>query len=373
MAARAAERRTGWVWDERFTQHDASLDLGAWVEPGPMFETPAGKQRIASLVAATGLIDQLTALSPDPIDRDDLERVHDPAYVDRVASLSSTGGGPAGDYCHVGPGSYEIALLAAGGTYAALRAVLEGRADNAYALVRPAGHHAEPGRGRGYCVFSNLGVAIHKARAELGMGRVAVVDWDVHHGNGTEAIFADDPEVLTVSIHQDRLYPGDTGDPLSTGSPAAPGTSVNVALPPGSGWGAYEHALHRVVAPAVRAFRPDVLLVANGFDAGSFDPMGRMLLSSAAFGRLAEFVRQLAEELCQGRVMLSHEGGYSELHVPFCGLAVLEALSGARTGVEDPFAWVEADPHQTLTTHQAEAVTRTVEAHRGFTDLTHST
>jgi acetoin utilization deacetylase AcuC-like enzyme len=345
-----ATRRTGWVWEPAFAQHDAALDFGPWVAPGAAFESPAGKQRFADLVAVSGLIDALVPLRVEPVTDADLRRVHAPDYIARVQALSAGGGGDAGDYCHVGSGSFEIAQLAAGGTVAAVAAVLDGSVHNAYALVRPAGHHAEAGRGRGYCIFGNIAVAITKARAELGLGRVAVVDWDVHHGNGTEDMFRGDPGVLTISLHQDHLYPEDSGSISSDRS------VINVPLPPGCGFGAYADAFERVVLPALRAHRPELIVVASGFDSGGFDPMGRMLLSSSAFARLTGLLMEAADDLCDGRLVLSHEGGYSELHVPFCGLAVLEQLSGARTDVEDPLAWIDEDPYQALAPHQSAVV-----------------
>lgn len=350
-----AARRTGWVWHPSYAHHDASLDFGPWVAPGATFESPAGKQRFADLVVASGLSGELVHLPVDEIDDADLLRVHDPGYVDLVRRLSAGEGGGAGDFCHVGRGSFEIARLAVGGTYAAICQVVTGRVRNAYALVRPAGHHAEAARGRGYCVFGNIAVAVAKAQAELGVGRVAVVDWDVHHGNGTEEMFRTDDGVLTISLHQDRLYPEDSGD-LS----AAPST-VNIPLQPGCGWGAYEDAFRRVVGPALMDFEPDLVVVASGFDSGGLDPMGRMLLSSSSFARMTGLLMHWADQLCDGRLVLSHEGGYSELHVPFCGLAVLEQLSGARTSVDDPFAWLDDDPHQPLQVHQRARIDQVLE------------
>jgi acetoin utilization deacetylase AcuC-like enzyme len=191
---------------------------------------------------------------------------------------------------------------------------------------------------------------------------VAVVDWDVHHGNGTAAAFDADPDVLAVSVHQHLLYPEDSGHVGETGTGAGRGTTVNVPLPPGCGEGAYADAFDRIVGPAVRRFAPDLLVVACGFDAGGMDPLGRMLLSAAAFGRLTARVLSWADDLCGGRVVLVHEGGYSDLHVPFCGLRTLEVLSGVTTDVVDPFAWLDDDPHQVLAEHQREAVSEAAAA-----------
>ncbi len=359
----AALRRTGFVCDESYFAHRTDEGLGPWVAPGSAFETPEGKRRIRDLAVATGLASELVPVMPSPLGRKDCLRFHTPAYLDRLRELSSGAGGNAGEETWFGPGSYEIALLSAGGTYAAVRAVVAGEVDNAYALVRPPGHHAERDWGRGYCMLANVALAVMKARAELGVGRVAVVDWDVHHGNGTEQAFYDDPETLTISLHQEHLYPRDSGFLPDRGEGAGLGTNLNVPLPAGSGRGAYLAAFDRVVEPAVRRFRPDLLVVASGFDAGALDPLGRMMLSAGAYGELTARLVGLADELCGGRLAMSHEGGYSELHAPFCGLRVLEAMSGASTGIEDPFDFISEYGGQRLTDHQSAAVDEAVRMH----------
>ncbi len=359
----SATRRTGFVCDDSYFDHRTDEGLGPWVAPGPAFETPEGKKRIRDLVVDSGLVGELVPVAPSPMSREDALRFHTPAYLDSLVRMSADEGGDAGEDTWFGPGSYEIALLSAGGTYTAVHAVLAGDVDNAYALVRPPGHHAERDLGRGYCMLGNVALAILKARADLGLGRVAVVDWDVHHGNGTEQAFYDDPDTLTISLHQDRLYPRDTGFVDHVGEGPGRMANVNVPLPAGSSRDAYVDAFDRVVEPLVRGFEPELVVVACGFDAGSLDPLGRMMLSAGAFAELTRRVRVLAEELCGGRLVLSHEGGYSELHVPFCGLRVLEELSGASTGIDDPFGWVEDHGGQELQPHQAAAVQRVVDAH----------
>ena len=359
----AALRRTGFVCDDSYFAHRTDEGLGPWVAPGPAFETAEGKRRIRDLLAETGLVEQLVQLTPAPLTRADCLRFHTADYLDSLRRMSDDRGGNAGEATWFGPGGYEIALLSAGGTYAAVRAVLTGEVANAYALVRPPGHHAERDWGRGYCLLGNVALAVLKARAELGVGKVAVVDWDVHHGNGTEQAFHDDPDTLTISLHQERLYPRDTGFLADRGSGAGVGANLNVPLPAGSGRGAYLAAFERIVEPALRRFRPELVVVASGFDAGALDPLGRMLLSAGAFGELADRLRLLAEELCAGRLVLSHEGGYSELHAPFCGLRVLEALSGASAGIEDPFDYVSEYDGQELTAHQASAVEEIARVH----------
>ena len=155
---------------------------------------------------------------------------------------------------------------------AAVESVMKGATDNAYALVRPPGHHAEPNRGRGYCIFGNIAVAVKYALAKLGVSRVAVVDWDVHHGNGTQLAFYENPDVLTISIHQDNLYPTASGAMEDNGAGRGAGFNLNLPMPPGSGVGAYLAAFERVVVPALRKFKPELIVVASGLDANAYDP-----------------------------------------------------------------------------------------------------
>ncbi len=362
-------RVTGLVWDERYAWHDLGsgagpLRAGGWIEPGePHAENAATKRRIRNLLDASGLLRDLRPIDARPATHEELTRFHAPAYVERVRQLSAGEGGSVGLDAWVRPGTYEIAALAAGGVIAAVDAVLAGDVTNAYALVRPCGHHAGPEEGKGFCVFGNLVLGALHARATHDVGRIAIIDWDVHHGNGAQDAFYDDPSVLTISIHQDGVFPPASGSVGETGAGDAVGTNINLPLPPGSGSGAYREAFERVVEPAIRAFRPELLLVASGFDANGFDPMSRQLLSSEDFRDLARRVRLLADDLCGGRLVLSHEGGYHTGVVPFCGLAVLEELSGRRTAVEDPFLpLLASSPWQSLQPHQRAVVDAVVAA-----------
>ncbi|EXG81583.1 class II histone deacetylase [Cryptosporangium arvum] len=351
---------TGWVWSERYMWHDAGtaggpLPVSRWVEPMTHIEGPDAKRRFANLVAASGLLERLTVLAPRPATVAELTRVHRRSYVDEIARQAAAGGGNLGGGTPFGEFSYEIALLAAGGTITAVEAVVGGTVENAYALVRPPGHHATPEHGRGFCLFNNIAVAARHAQATLGVGRIAIVDWDVHHGNGTQDTFWDDPSVLAVSIHQDGVYPPRSGPVTDTG---AHGTIVNVPLPAGSGDGAYRAAFADVVEPALDRFAPDLILVACGFDANGFDPLARQMLSSESFRWMTGRVKAAAERHCEGRLVLTHEGGYSPFAVPFCGLAVVEELSGVRTEVEDPFLPIVENYGGRLLPHQAEAIAR---------------
>jgi acetoin utilization deacetylase AcuC-like enzyme len=351
-------RKTGFLFEEIYLWHDAAT--GAFpVEPGHHFETPDTKRRFRDLIAVSGLLDELHSIKAIPASEDDLARFHTREYIAQIRRLSTERGGEAGEFTPFGPGSFEIALLAAGGVMRAIEAVLTGAVENAYALVRPPGHHAEPNRGRGYCIFGNIAVAVMYARAKLGVTRVAVVDWDVHHGNGTQTAFYEDPNVLTISIHQDNLYPAGSGAVDENGAGRGVGYNLNLQMPPGSGGCAYVAAFERVIVPALRKFKPELIVVASGLDAAALDPLGRMMLHTEHYRRLTHLIMATAAEVCAGRVVLAHEGGYSAVYVPFCGLAIMEELSGIRTEVADPYLELaQSWGYQELQPHQAAAIDR---------------
>jgi acetoin utilization deacetylase AcuC-like enzyme len=363
---------TGLVVHERYFWHDTGSGAGfstsnAYMQPDRHPESPESKRRLISLLEVSGLAERLTRIKPRPALRAELEYFHTARYIDAVRDLSARGGGNLGDSVSIGAGSYEIALLAAGGCLEALDAVLAKRVRNAYALVRPPGHHAEADAGRGYCVFGNAVLLVRHAQRVHGVQRVAVVDWDVHHGNGTESAFLADASVLTLSVHQDRCYPVDSGAMEVTGRGAAKGTNLNIPLPAGAGHGAYLATMERVILPALQRFRPELIVIASGLDASALDPLGRMLCTSETYRQMARAVLDAAQSLCHGRVIATHEGGYSNAYVPFCGLAVLEEFSGIRTDVADPYldelmsmAGHELLPHQAAVIDAAAALVRNV-------------
>ena len=331
--------RTAFFHDERCFWHGGgnyalTLPVGGIVQPGGgLPENPETKRRLLNLMRVTGLLAEVDAGSAPPATREDLQRVHSARYLDAFKAASDQGGGELGLRAPFSLGGYEIAALSAGLAKAALFAVLEGRAENAYALSRPPGHHCLPDWPNGFCLLNNIAIAIRAAQAAGLAKRIAVVDWDVHHGNGTEAIFLDDPDVLTLSIHQEFNYPLDTGSVLTRG---AEGANINVPLPPGCGEESYLEVWDRIVAPALARHAPEAIVIACGFDASGVDPLGRMLLRGESYRALTHRAMAAAGALCGGRLALVHEGGYSEVHVPFCGHAVIEALSGASASAPDP-------------------------------------
>lgn len=336
---------TGFFHDELTLWHGGgdyalTLPVGGLVQPGAgLPESPESKRRLVNLVQVSGLMRELALQSASPAAREDLLRVHPTRYLDRFKALSDAGGGEIGHHAPFQRGGYEIAALSAGLATAAVGKVLRGELASAYALSRPPGHHCLPEDPNGFCLLANIAIAIEAARTQRLARRFAVVDWDVHHGNGTEAIFLDDPDVLTVSIHQEANYPLDTGGAAVRGGA---GTNANIPLPPGCGDATYLEAMERIVLPLLQRHRPEVIIVACGFDAAALDPLGRMLVSAEGFRRMTALLRQAATDLCAGRLVLVHEGGYSEAYVPFCGHAAIAELAGSAITAPDPLAAVIA-------------------------------
>ena len=353
------QRRTGWVYHEAYMWHDTGRmrafdpTYKRWMQAWEHYENPDTKRRFNNLLEYSEFSEQLTPLKPRAANYEQITRFHTPEYVEFVRQLSEGDGGDAGEGAPFSHGGYEIALLAAGGTITAVDAVLDREVDNAYALVRPPGHHAERDRGRGFCVFGNVAIAAMHALADRGLGRIATLDWDVHHGNGTQQAFYERNDVLTMSIHQDQWFPRDSGRLDETGEDEGDGYNINIPLPPGSGHGAYVATIEQIVVPALQAFKPDLILVPSGFDGGMYDPLGRMMAYSETFREMTRLLLEASDQLCDGRLVLSHEGGYSPTYVPFCGLAVVEELSGQISEAGDPMAdnaagagGQELQPHQ---------------------------
>ena len=336
---------TGYVWEEIYGWHNTGNSAGAApaglnAQPYEHFESADSKVRLASAIEVSGLSKNLKRIPAIQATVEDISLVHPKEYIDRIRRDSATPvGGDAGDgLSPFGTGSYEIALWAAGGAIAAIKAVVAGDVANAYALIRPPGHHARVETGMGFCIFANAAIAIRYAQKHLGVKKVVVLDWDVHHGNGTQSIFYEDPNVLTISIHQDGLFPPDSGHVTEQGDGAGDGYALNIPLPAGSGNGAYKKVLQDIAFPAIEKFKPELIVVCCGFDAAMTDPLGRMIVTATGYREMTAALKAVAEKVCSGKIMMTHEGGYSPTYVPFCGLAVIETLAGVETEMKDVLA-----------------------------------
>ncbi len=293
-------------------------------------------ERILDVLRAHGVLDRAMALPVEPIPLERLARVHQANYVERVRRLAERGGGGLnfpGDETYVTPHSFEAALRAAGAVEAAVAAVWEGRARRAFALVRPPGHHAFPDHGEGFCIFNNIALGARFAREELGARRVMIVDFDLHHGNGTQAIFYTDPSVLYLSTHQWGIYPG-TGHWREIGAGPGEGRTINLPLPMGVGDRGFERIFEAVIAPAARRFEPEILLVSAGYDPHWGDPLGGLTMTVSGFAALTRRLTELADILCQGRLVFVLEGGYHRDALAYGVLAAFRLWLGEEDVVD---------------------------------------
>ncbi|MEE8170520.1 MAG: histone deacetylase [Phycisphaerae bacterium] len=264
---------------------------------------------------------------PQPATRESIKRVHSAAHIDRIESLRGQSAFLDVDTT-VSPGSVEAVYLGAGAAIDAVTAVVTGDAQRAFALVRPPGHHAEADRAMGFCLFNNIAIAAAHARAELGCDRVLVVDWDVHHGNGTQQAIYGDPNVLFFSAHQHPLYPG-TGASSEIGTGDGAGYTVNVPLPSGFADADYAAIFRQILVPIADSFAPDLVLVSAGFDAHRHDPLGSMAMTEAGFAFLCAIVRDIADRHANGRLALILEGGYDVVALASSVRTCIEVLAGS--------------------------------------------
>ncbi|MFC1475653.1 histone deacetylase [Candidatus Zixiibacteriota bacterium] len=300
---------TGWLYDEAFLNHDTG--------PGH----PESAQRLRAINAhleKTGLAACLTPLAARPVEKDEVIRVHFPSHWDRIQKVCQEGGGFLDGDTPVSTGSWEAAVLAAGGTIAAVDAVMDGKVANAFACVRPPGHHAEPEMAMGFCLFNNVAIAARHLIAKRGLQRVLIVDWDAHHGNGTQYSFYDDPQVYYFSVHQFPFYPGE-GTADETGRDKGKGYTLNVPIPGGSGDREFLMGLAGELLPAMESFRPEFILLSAGFDAHHNDPLTGLGVTDDGFIQAGLMIKRMADRHCGGKWVTVLEGGY-DLHALTTGV-----------------------------------------------------
>jgi len=316
--------KTGLVYDLIYLKHDT----------GDHVENSQRLVAAMSYLKETGVKEKLTCLPARSALLEELEMIHTTEYISYVESKAEKGGGWLDPDTVMSPKSYEAALYAAGGLMVAVEAVMKGEVDNAFALVRPPGHHAIHDRAMGFCIFNNMAIAAKFALSKFSLNRVLIADFDVHHGNGTQDAFYADPKVLYFSTHQYPFYPG-TGWMDETGAGEGEGATVN--FPMAAGWGDEEYlrGFNEVLVPVARRFQPQLILVSAGFDAHWTDYLAMMQVSVTGFAQMVMILKELAAELCQGRLVFTLEGGYNLQVVASSIKAVFAVLLG-NSEIDDP-------------------------------------
>ncbi len=371
---------TGLIFDERYLLHDTGTQTTVQMRrssftlaPEPHPSATSITRRIKQFLDGSGLTAMMQPIAARAAGEDELAVYHTREYIAGVRAHVE--GGPArGEWGEIesdtplSAGSFEAAIFAAGGAMNAVQAVMEGRVRNAYALLRPPGHHAMSNRGMGFCVFNNAVVAAHYARKTYGLERILIVDWDVHHGNGTQDAFYADAGVLFVSLHQQNWYPKLWGELVQVGSGAGAGYTVNVPLPAGTGDRGYCAAFEQLVLPIGLQYKPQLIIISAGQDANWLDPLAQMMLTQDGFRKIAGMMRELAESSCEGRLVLLQEGGYSAAYVPYCTVAAVEPLLGVELGIVDLYAGSsEVERCQTILTRETrEALAQARVWHRSW-------
>ena len=314
---------TGLIYDKRFGEHDTG------VHP----ERPQRLEAIEQRLSSVGLCNQMERIAFEPASLDWVRRVHQPAYIERLHRACGSGqaaiDGPDSAIC---ARSYDVALLAVGGAMAAADAVMSEMVGNVFCALRPPGHHAERDRSMGFCLFNNVAITAEYLRIQHKIERVAIVDFDVHHGNGTQHIFECRDDVLFVSVHEDPeyLYPG-TGYVHERGQSAGVGFTINLPMDPGSSDGDYHQVFEETVLPALDQFNPQALLVSAGFDAAAPDPLGHVALTPAAFQWMTAQLMQVAETKCENKLISLLEGGYDLQSLADCVEAHVRQLTSLNT------------------------------------------
>ena len=317
--------RTGIIVDTRYQEHD------------PGRHHPERPARIGTLLSSLETYQRagLRRLDPRPASPEEIALIHDTAHIGRVAATAGHEHYAFDADTHVSALSYETACLATGGLLKIIEAVMEREVDNGFALVRPPGHHAERNRAMGFCLFNSAAIGAQYLREKFGLKRVLVMDWDLHHGNGTQHCFYNDPGVLYVSTHQYPYYPG-TGAAEDVGQGSGAGYTVNLPVPAGWGDTEYRHLCQKIVEPICRQFEPEFVLISAGFDAHVRDPLGGLSMTEEGFGGLARSLLRVARDHCQGRCAALLEGGYDLEGLEKSVLRVLNEMDGQQLDIALP-------------------------------------
>jgi len=317
------EQKTAIIYDDDYLRHDT----------GPHPENGDRLRRIMEVLSSDPMWNDLVVVKPRKAPVACVEYVHPIEYIRGIDQACQQGRGFLDADTVISPHSYWVALLAVGGVLTAIDVVLNGRAANAMALVRPPGHHAEPERAMGFCLFNNVAIGARYAQKRHDLSRVAIIDWDVHHGNGTQRIFYSDPSVLYISLHQYPHYPG-TGSRGEEGVGEGRGYTLNLPMQAGSGDDEYIAAFEESILPRVETFKPHIILLSAGFDGHQDDPLGGIGLTDEGYAKMTDLLVQASIQHCEGRIVSVLEGGYNLATLPRTLVTHVRALSASQTRVD---------------------------------------
>jgi acetoin utilization deacetylase AcuC-like enzyme len=296
-----SHKRTGFLYHPDYLKHDTG------------YGHPEHSQRLVVVLEALRNSDiwgDLIQIEPTPATIDQIKYIHDSRYVEAVKQMCNKGGGYIDYDTPISAESFNVALLAVGAVLRGIDAIITGEVDNAFALVRPPGHHATPHVGMGFCIFNNVAIGARYIQREHNLQKVLIIDWDLHHGNGTQDAFYDDPTVFYFSIHQSPLYPG-SGRADESGAKTGTGFTLNSPMRAGKRPEDYVEIFEQKLKPAAIKFQPDFILISAGFDAHRLDPLGSISMTEEGFGQLTDIACEIADATCNGKIMSALEGGYS--------------------------------------------------------------
>ena len=338
--------KIGIVRDERYLLHDMGYHP----------ESPDRLRTIYQMLGEKQMEGRFAEIPPRAATKAEIETVHAPSYVDRVAETAGKPHVSLDPDTSTCPASYEAAVWAVGGLFEAIDAVIDGEMDGAFALLRPPGHHAEKARAMGFCLFNNVAIGARHAQKRYGFDRILVVDWDLHHGNGTQHSFYDESEVLYFSTHQYPFYPG-TGAANEIGQKAGEGYTVNVPLSAGCGNSEYANIFVHILRPIALAYQPQLILVSAGFDIHFRDPLGSMRVTDIGFARLMNVLKDIARSTCSGKIVVTLEGGYDLT-------ALNESVKAVLLEMKDDDNWVDQEKCQSQENADYKNIERGIETLR---------
>ncbi|MED3992360.1 class II histone deacetylase [Priestia aryabhattai] len=334
--------KTSWIWDERFLDHNTGkvqyiFEGGELVEPCDEFENKHRMTVIKEIIEKSGLAKHLVRQLPYKATDKDLLRVHTKDHIQRVQKACKAGIRKIGPEAYASSETEGIARLSAGAVMKAVDTVMEDEMiSKVYAQIRPPGHHASSDQVMGFCFYNNVAVGAAYAIEHCGLKRVVILDWDVHHGNGTQDIFYDRDDVLVISIHEAGYFPLESGQVHEVGQGKGEGYNINIPVPPLTGDEGYRYVFESIIAPVIKQFQPELIIISAGQDANALDPISRLMVTREGFKYMANKIRELAESYCEGRLIIAQEGGYNLAYLPIATMGVIEGLVGVDVNWKDP-------------------------------------